>query len=113
MLVYSVGSRASFEHLDVFLQAVVRAKDDPQFVLVGNKCDLTAREVSYDEASVLAASLNCSFFETSAKTATDAEQLFAELIRILRISPNGWVNSSHDGNYWKYAKKKNVGCLIA
>ena len=86
ILVYSIASRATFERLDVFRQAMLKVKrQKPVFMLVGNKCDKQyEREVSRDEGAALARSFGCDFLETSAKTAHNVERLFTNLVRLLR-----------------------------
>ena len=86
ILVYSIASRATFDRLDVFRQAMLKDKrQNPDFMLVGNKCDKQyEREVSREEGAALARSFGCQFLETSAKTAQNVEQLFMNLVRLLR-----------------------------
>lgn len=54
----------------------MHASDNVVKVLVGNKSDIEDRQVSYDEGSQLASSLGISFFETSAKTGANIEDVF-------------------------------------
>ena len=86
ILVYSIASRATFERLEVFRQAMLKVKrTKPVFMLVGNKCDKQyEREVSRDEGANMARNFGCEFLETSAKTATNVELLFTTLVRLLR-----------------------------
>ncbi|OBZ79014.1 Protein ras-2 [Grifola frondosa] len=86
ILVYSIASRATFDRLDVFRQAMLKVKrQKPVFMLVGNKCDKQyEREVSRDEGAQLARAFGCEFLETSAKTAQNVERLFTNLVRLLR-----------------------------
>ncbi|OCH96633.1 ras protein [Obba rivulosa] len=86
ILVYSIASRATFERLDVFRQAMLKVKrQKPIFMLVGNKCDKQLeREVSREEGAALARQFGCEFLETSAKTALNVEKLFTTLVRLLR-----------------------------
>ena len=86
ILVYSIASRATFDRLEVFRQAMLKVKrQKPVFMLVGNKCDKQyEREVSKEEGAQLARSFGCEFLETSAKTATNVERLFTNLVRLLR-----------------------------
>jgi GTPase KRas len=59
----------------------------PVFYLVGNKCDKEyEREVQPAEGRELARAFGCPFLETSAKTATNVEALFTNLVRSLRES---------------------------
>ena len=86
ILVYSIASRATFERLEVFRQAMLKVKrTKPVFMLVGNKCDKQyEREVSREEGAQLARTFGCEFLETSAKTAHNVERLFTNLVRLLR-----------------------------
>ncbi|KAH8100521.1 ras protein [Cristinia sonorae] len=86
ILVYSIASRATFERLEVFRQAMMKVKrQKPVFMLVGNKCDKQyEREVSREEGAQLARNFGCEFLETSAKTAVNVERLFMTLVRLLR-----------------------------
>lgn len=88
ILVYSIASRATFERLEVFRQAMLKVKRQrPVFMLVGNKCDKQyEREVSREEGAAMARDFGCRFLETSAKTAQNVEKLFTDLVRMLRSS---------------------------
>lgn len=90
ILVYSIASRATFERLEVFRQAMMKVKrQKPVFMLVGNKCDKQyEREVSREEGMQLARTFGCDFLETSAKTAQNVERLFMSLVRLLRATKN-------------------------
>ncbi|KAJ6473136.1 P-loop containing nucleoside triphosphate hydrolase protein [Mycena sanguinolenta] len=94
ILMYSVTSRHSFNQLESFLQMVKRVKGDddpnPILILVGNKCDNPddEREVPTQEGIARAQQLGCEFFETSAKTGYNVEEVFTSLIRALRTRKN-------------------------
>jgi GTPase KRas len=84
---YSVTSRTSFQRVARMVEKIVRKldRDDWPNVLVGTKCDLEQeREVAEQEGQDLAASLKCSFFETSALAAINIEEAFYELVREIR-----------------------------
>ncbi len=54
-------------------------------VLVGNKADLPNRSVSKDEGVDLAKSFgNVPFYETSAKTRQNVDEIFSTLVREIR-----------------------------
>ncbi|KAJ7758428.1 ras protein [Mycena olivaceomarginata] len=88
ILMYSMASRSTFDRLEVFHQAVRRAKKiHPILMLVGNKADMAdEREVSKEEGAALARQLGCEFVETSAKTAQNVEQVFTSLNRNLHLT---------------------------
>jgi GTPase KRas protein len=78
-------------------------RENPTFMLVGNKCDKTyEREVSPEEGQQLARQFGCEFFETSAKTAQNVERLFMNLVRALRQT----------SSMVKPPKEKNTKCII-
>jgi GTPase KRas protein len=86
LLVYSITSRATFERLEYFRQRIVHTKGNiPRIIFVGNKADRKfSREVSKVEGEQLAARFGSSFIETSAKTAQNVDEAFADLVRELR-----------------------------
>jgi len=89
ILVYSIASRASFSRLEVFRQSMLRVKrtEKPIFMLVGNQCDkVHEREVTKQEGADKAKAFGCPFLETSAKTATNVERIFTDLVRSLRLT---------------------------
>lgn len=89
ILMYSVASRSSFEAIAAYhqLALMVRRGHNPAplvFVVVGNKCDSEAREVSTEEGAELARQLGSGFWETSAKTRTNVDIAVEDLVRWVR-----------------------------
>ncbi|KAH3760826.1 phosphoribosylpyrophosphate synthetase [Pelomyxa schiedti] len=81
---YSITSRSSFDEVRTFHEQILRVKDVPDYpkVLVAGKCDLNNdRQVSIAEGMELAKALRCQFFEVSAKTGINVEQVFASLTK--------------------------------
>lgn len=63
------------------------ASENVQRLLVGNKCDLTAkRVVTYEQAKEYADSLGIEVIETSAKNATNVEKAFLTMATQIRNS---------------------------
>ncbi len=112
ILVYSIASRATFERLEVFRQAMLKVKrTKPVFMVVGNKCDKQyEREVSRDEGAQLARTFGCEFLETSAKTAQNVERLFTTLVRLLRQTKQQEQGSGGPVGQPREEKKKK--CII-
>jgi GTPase KRas protein len=93
LIVYSVTSAESFAEANTFRDRILRVKEDEQvgdrvpMVLVGNKIDLVQdRKVSTEQGMALAKTWACPFLETSAKTRTNVDECFFELVREIRRS---------------------------
>ena len=64
--------------------------------LVGNKSDLDSyRKVNFEEAKIYSEQNDLFFMETSAKTGSNIEELFAEIAKKLR--PLNFHNSDYNG----------------
>ncbi|XP_027147546.1 ras-related protein Rap-2a isoform X3 [Larimichthys crocea] len=84
ILVYSLVNQQSFQDIKPMRDQIIRVKRYQQVpvVLVGNKVDLEEeREVSPSEGQALAEDWGCPFMETSAKSKTMVDELFAEIVR--------------------------------
>jgi len=116
ILVYSIASRATFDRLEVFRQAMMKVKKSkPVFMLVGNKCDKQyEREVSREEGAQLARTFGCEFLETSAKTAYNVERLFTTLVRLLRQTKQSEQITPGPSRPVEGVKEKSKGkkCII-
>lgn len=76
-------------------------------ILVGNKCDLEAERVVAKEQGVqLARQFNCSLMETSAKTRSNVQEVFYDLVR--QINKKQVSKKSNDGSM----KKKKSSCTV-
>ena len=77
----------------------VKGKDEVPLILVGSKCDLEGdREMSKTEGQELAQKWGCPFFETSAKTRINVDEVFTELVRIVKISKKKDGSSAVDSS---------------
>ncbi|XP_074767416.1 ras-related protein Rap-2a isoform X1 [Athene noctua] len=105
ILVYSLVNQQSFQDIRPMRDQIIRVKRDTLImdncfsgvlwtfiekaryekvpvILVGNKVDLESeREVSSSEGRALAEEWGCPFMETSAKSKTMVDELFAEIVR--------------------------------
>mmetsp|Transcript_56330 Transcript_56330/g.159894 ORF Transcript_56330/g.159894 Transcript_56330/m.159894 type:complete len:216 (-) Transcript_56330:73-720(-) len=82
LLVYDISRRASFDHLANWLtDARQNAQPNMVIILIGNKCDLERREVSFEEGSWFARQNGLFFLETSAKTGQNVEAAFLDAAR--------------------------------
>ncbi|TRZ08174.1 hypothetical protein HGM15179_018933, partial [Zosterops borbonicus] len=84
ILVYSLVNQQSFQDIKPMRDQIVRVKryEKIPLILVGNKVDLESeREVLSAEGRALAQEWGCPFMETSAKSKTMVDELFAEIVR--------------------------------
>ena len=105
VLIYSITSRSSFEQLSKFYGQIQTARQTlpgnirtVPMILVGNKSDeTTERQVSTQDGWVLAKQWACEFVEVSAKRATNVEQAFFDIVRLMR-------------QHRRYQRKKEANC---
>ena len=81
-IVYDITSETSFENVEKWYeQAQKDASKEVSIILVGNKCDLeNERKVSKEKGEEKAKSLNAPFFETSALSKINIDDIFKEMI---------------------------------
>lgn len=85
----------------------MKGKDEVPLILVGSKCDLESdREVSKEEGKSLAEKFGCPFYETSAKTRVNVDEVFHELVRIVQQSKR------QDGEQTPASDKKSGSCCV-
>jgi len=102
-LVFSLVSDSTFHDLTSIRNQIIKVKDteDVPMVLVGNKCDLVdKRAVSTEEAQTLAdKAFHGKYFETSAKTTKNINEVFHDLVRqvVIKYPP---------------PKKRSGGCTL-
>jgi len=85
IIVFSIGSRYSFDSIGDHYRKILQVKDVDQFpiILCANKSDLPLeeREVTIEEAKKLADELGIKIIQTSAKTRTNIELAFETIVR--------------------------------
>lgn len=115
VLVYSITSLASFDHLIALSpQVATQAKLEggPVLVVLGNKCDLheARREVPKKEGEELARWFGCQFCETSAKTGQNVGRVIADLVRRLR-QPRLAISGVDSGPQKREERRKKT-CVV-
>mmetsp|Transcript_10167 Transcript_10167/g.15304 ORF Transcript_10167/g.15304 Transcript_10167/m.15304 type:complete len:191 (-) Transcript_10167:32-604(-) len=111
ILVYSITAASSFEAATKLRTQILRIKEDQQdipIILVGNKIDIEEeRVVTTEQGRSLAQKFNCDFMEASAKTNTNVNEIFFDLVR----SINQWRADNPESGDVKEKKKKG-GCAL-
>ncbi len=87
LIVYSITMRDTFTDVNRFHDHILSVKgvEDVPLIVVGSKCDLDSdREVPTSEGKTLAEKFDVPFFETSAKTRVNVDEVFFELVRLVK-----------------------------
>lgn len=88
LLVYSVDDDASFNNVRNWIKNIeTHASSTVNKILVGNKCDVSEsqRMVPFSKGQALAKEFGIKFFETSAKTNTNVEQVFETIAKEVMV----------------------------
>ena len=110
VLIYDITNNQTFENVSKWVNQIHEEVSlNVVIFLAGNKLDLEKkREISYEIGEKLAKELGCTFFEASAKTGVNIDEIFNELAESLDaiygkniVKPT--ENLRHDG---KETKKK-------
>ena len=85
LIVYEIDQRKSFENITKWIEELKRyAPKTVLMILIGNKCDLNEkREVTEEEGRELAEKNGMLFFETSAKTGENVEEVLNESLTLI------------------------------
>ena len=97
-IVYDITNEASFQSITTWYeQAVKEAGKDISIILVGNKCDLeNERKVSKEQGEEKAKTMNASFFETSALSKVNIDDIFNEIVNNIFQRNKGQKNDDDD-----------------
>eukprot|EP01090_Pellita_catalonica_P005913 TRINITY_DN1611_c0_g1_i1.p1 TRINITY_DN1611_c0_g1~~TRINITY_DN1611_c0_g1_i1.p1 ORF type:complete len:201 (-),score=30.40 TRINITY_DN1611_c0_g1_i1:104-682(-) len=86
LIVYSITMRDTFRAVTRFHDHLcqVKEKEEVPIILVGSKDDLVEqRQISTEEGEELGRKVKCPFFETSAKTKHNVDEVFTALTRMV------------------------------
>eukprot|EP00357_Protocruzia_adherens_P019769 CAMPEP_0115006326 /NCGR_PEP_ID=MMETSP0216-20121206/20431_1 /TAXON_ID=223996 /ORGANISM="Protocruzia adherens, Strain Boccale" /LENGTH=215 /DNA_ID=CAMNT_0002372883 /DNA_START=137 /DNA_END=784 /DNA_ORIENTATION=+ len=112
LLVYDVTRRDTFNHLARWLEEA-RQNGNPNMtiILIGNKCDMDMRRaVSTEEGEQFARENGLIFLETSAKTAHNVVEAFANTAKVIYDKiQNGEVDITNEANGIKPGTDAGIG----
>jgi len=98
-VVYDITNRNSFQNVKSWIEDCRKQSPKTVFmVLIGNKVDLEDnRQVTYEEGSVFAEKNGMLFYETSAKTGKNIEEIFLKSsMEIAKKIDSGFYDLSND-----------------
>lgn len=90
VVVYSLTNNQTFQDIRPMKELITRVKGTERvpILLVANKVDLDhQREVDYADGYSLSQQWGCPFIEASAKNRTNVNEVFAEIVREMNVSP--------------------------
>ena len=111
VLVYDVTDEASFDKIKDWMDQILSNTNKAEIclILLGNKCDIEKRSISYEQGKTLANELQVNFFETSAQTGQNIKDAFETLTAdIMKKKKIGGDNNNIDLK--KNKKKKDSDC---
>ena len=113
ILTYDVTDQNSFKNIRNWIKQIeANAQTNVCKVLVGNKCDKPDRTVTEEEGKKLAEDFKMSFFETSAKTNQNVNEVFEFLTKEILKTNEGQPQNGSGGKQLNIDKSKNgkKGC---
>lgn len=85
IMVYDVTDERTYANIKQWYKTVTEhSNDDAQILLVGNKSDMDNRVVTYEQGEELANELSVPFIESSAKDATNVNDVFLTLAKLIQ-----------------------------
>ena len=111
LAIFDLTNRESFDNIAAWVADYREnslSESNSKILLVGNKADaVDVREVSLEEAEALARSLQCEYFEVSAKTSVNIRQVF---YRLAQIITNSQGKKEEKGEVLGAKVAKKTGC---
>ena len=106
ILVYDITKESTFHKLKNWMDNINdNADNNIEKIIVGNKCDLKERQIDKKNLEIFANKYNIPYFEASAKTGENLENIFNTLINNLLSKKDIGVNVSDDE---EDESKKNI-----
>ena len=112
ILSYAVNDKESFENIENWMKQIKQhASEDVCKILIGNKCDMPERFISYEEGKKLADSYGLQFFETSAKENLNVQDAFKCIAKEVKdkLADKQGVPTPDAGNGTGYGGGQKLG----
>lgn len=114
LVVFSISEKTSFDDTQEFRDQILRVKgadsvtaNNIPFILVGNKSDLEdKRQVTQAEAQQFADIMGVQYVETSAKTRSNVDKVFFDLLKLIKDEKNKVATAQTSSN-----SPSSEGCL--
>ena len=110
-VVYDISNRSTFDNIKSWVEDCKRLSPKTVLlILVGNKIDLEdKREVTYDEGSIYAQKNGMIFFECSAKTGKNVDDIFTQSTKeIAKRIKSGFYDLSNENCVIKQGTNENI-----
>ncbi|XP_039270725.1 ras-related protein O-RAL-like [Styela clava] len=106
LVVFSIAEKTSFDDTQEFRDQILRVKgadsvtaNNIPFILVGNKSDLEdKRQVTQSEAQQFADNMGVQYVETSAKTRSNVDKVFFDLLKLIKDEKNKVATAQTSSN---------------
>ena len=95
IVVFDATKRATFDHVEQWLNMIKEELEEPNLILFGNKVDVENRAVTKDEAQNYAKKMNLKYFETSAKLSKGIKEGFKYFINDTYTKVEGKENKNN------------------
>ena len=111
-IVYDITNMQSFENIDKWYTDIEKvANIDITIVIVGNKCDLESeRKVSVEQGKEKAKELGACFFETSALSAINIDNIFNVIITNIH-NKNEQKKEEGDNDEFDFVKRGGINLI--
>ena len=85
ILLYSVDDEKTFENIGIWMKQIKsHVIESACIILIGNKCDMSEREIDKNEGEKMAQRYGLSFYETSAREGTNVEEAFLDIAKQIK-----------------------------
>lgn len=82
LLCFDVTSKQTLDKTSAWMESIREsASEKVNIILVGNKCDLENRQVTYEQGQEMADEFGIRYYETSAKTGENVTEVFETLAK--------------------------------